>query len=435
MYYKEIVHLLDSNYQLLNVIRCHKNIDRVNLLNYVEQSWPTISKNIDELKKANILINKESYEINPYLGYYVGISIGGSQIKLCILDMCYSVLSYNDFMNLISEYNLFQNMPFLKFAADDQKYGYIYTYTPETTASLQEMLFKLISEIIKFDQLIDINKQHVYGIGLAFTGAIDNKNKKIIKAYSLKFLDSLPLSYDSLIYNSCLAYFNIHNINFSMDNIAKCAIISEKFNLYNNNNFNYIYSNRKNIACIYLGSGIGGSLILNNNLYRGTSNFNELGHIDVIDPDFLDVSKCQYENNDLHCSCGGTNCLEYKIRKNVFNLNFDNFKSLTSVELESYFDTFPDKEYRLRLLAFYIGQAIKTLTNILNLDLIILTGKLTVFMNELSKYLYEEKSKNHIGYTNSDCTMITSSYGALAPSIGAAILSSIPKDNNLIYWK
>lgn len=95
----------------------------------------------------------------------------------------------------------------------------------------------------------------------------------------------------------------------------------------------------------------------------------------------------------------------------------------------------PDKEYRLRLLAFYIGQAIKTLTNILNLDLIILTGKLTVFMNELSKYLYEEKSKNHIGYTNSDCTMITSSYGALAPSIGAAILSSIPKDNNLIYWK
>lgn len=51
MYYKEIVHLLDSNYQLLNVIRCYKNIDRVNLLNYVEQSWPTISKNIDELKK------------------------------------------------------------------------------------------------------------------------------------------------------------------------------------------------------------------------------------------------------------------------------------------------------------------------------------------------------------------------------------------------
>ena len=135
------------------------------------------------------------------------------------------------------------------------------------------------------------------------------------------------------------------------------------------------------------------------------------------------------------CSCGGKTCLEFKIRKNVFSLNYDKFKTQTASELLEYFNGLNDKEYRLHLLAFYINQAIKALTNILNIDLVILTGKLTVFMDDLSKYLYEEKSKNPIGYTNSDCTMITSTYGALAPSIGAAISSSLPENSDLIRWK
>ena len=432
MDYSAISNILDINADLLNILRCHNNIDRYQLTHLMNQSWPTISKSLDELKANNIL--KSDYVVNPELGYYVGVSIGGSQIKLSIIDFTFHPLSYLKFNELTTKYNLFYDIKNVRFARQDQEWGYIYIDTPNTTSELQDILDNMLGEIIKLDIKLADDQQHIYGIGLAFTGAIDNQDKKIIQAYSLKCFDTLPLSYDSLIFNSKLSYFNRNNIHFSMDNIAKAAIISEKFNLYNIDNSNHIYYNKKNVACIYLGSGLGGSLIFSNTLYRGTSNFNELGHIDVIDPDFFDPNKHLDDINET-CSCGGKTCLEFKIRKNVFSLNYDKFKTQTASELLEYFNGLNDKEYRLHLLAFYINQAIKALTNILNIDLVILTGKLTVFMDDLSKYLYEEKSKNPIGYTNSDCTMITSTYGALAPSIGAAISSSLPENSDLIRWK
>lgn len=434
MGFQEIADILYSNTQLLNIIRCHDELDRYKLSNLMNQSWPTISKSIEELKKHNILDDKNGYQINSKLGFYVGISVGGSQIKLSIIDFTLQPLCFSQFIDLINKYSLFNNLQGVKYARPGQDYGYIYLETPDSTSELQNIIDGLLSEVIKLDKNIVEYGQHIYGVGLAFTGAIDNESKKIIQAYSLKCFDTLPLSYDSLIYNSRLSYFNTNNIRFAMDNIAKAAIISEKFSLYNRNNFNNIYSYKKNIACIYLGSGLGGALIFNNILYRATSNFNELGHIDVIDPDFFDPNiSCNSDGET--CSCGGKTCLEFKIRKYVFGLSYDKFKTQTANELVEYFNKLDNKEYRLHLLAFYISQAIKTLTNILNIDLVILTGKLTAFMDDLSKYLYEEKSKNPIGYTNSDCTMITSTYGALAPSIGAAILSSFPEDLHLIEWK
>lgn len=441
MDFKKVSILLKSNAQLLNVFRCHNDLGRNELCLLMNQSWPTIAKNIEDLKKEKILLREEEHSINPDLGYYVGISIGGSQIKLSIIDMTFQVLKKNQFDSLINKYSLFKNLDYLEYSNNDSL-GYIYTYTPDKISNLQKTLDELLTQIIILNEKLESADQHIYGIGLAITGAIDNKSKKIIKAYSLNCINTLPLSYDSLIFDAKLSYFNTHYINLSFDNIAKAAIISEKFALYNTYNPNARYNYKKNIACLYLGSGVGSSLIFNNILYRGTSNFNELGHIDVIDPDWfnkkeVDAALQEQANIDLKCSCGGTNCLEYKIRKYVFGLNFKDFSSLTSTKLKEKFNELEilDKEKRLKLMAFYINQGIKTLTNILNLDLIILTGKLTVFIDELSNYLYEEKSNNTIGYTNSDCSMVVSNYGALAPSIGASITSSFSQDENIIIWK
>lgn len=440
---KKVSELLKTHYQLLNIFRCYDDLNKNRISQLINQSWPTIEKAIKELKGAGILSQeeKEDYKINSDFGYYVGLSVGGSQIKLSITDMSFHALSRDKFQDYTKKYKLFQGLDYLNFSSNNSEFGYVYTKTPNNIADLQTVLDDLLSSIIKLDEQIYKNEnKSIYGIGLAFTGAIDNRLKRIIKAFSLNCFTNLPLSYDTLIFDKRLSYFITNNINITIDNIAKSAIVSEKFALYDVNNPNARYFNKRNIACMYMGSGYGGALIFDNILYRATSNFTELGHIDIIDPPDFRQEDYLLSGTDECCSCGGSNCLEHKIRKYVFSLSYEDFRSYSANRLKEYFyDRFNEesgeREKRLKLLAFYIGQAMKTLINILNIDLIVLTGKLTVFMDDLSRYLYEEKSKNPIAYTNSDCSMVTSTYGALAPSIGAAITSSFPDDANMISWK
>ncbi|MCI6465346.1 MAG: ROK family protein [Faecalicatena sp.] len=443
--------LIQNNSKLLNIIRCYNSVDRNLLCELMQLSWPTLQKTVQLLKDAGILINKastsvdgidktsdpkkekEEYIINPTSGYYVGISIGGSQIKLCIIDMNYKIASKENFYKIfIDKFGLFSDSDFIR--SQKPEYGYLYVSTPTDFFILQERLNYILDQMIKLDLELGKRGQTMLGIGFAFTGAVNNKKKEIIKSFSLDCFNNLPIKYDSLIYPEKLAYFLSKNINITFDNIAKAALVSEKFSLYDNLNPNSIYKNRKNIGCIYLGSGIGDAFILDNTLYRGTSNFSELGHIDVIDPDEL-LNKINNKNieND-YCTCGGHNCLEHKIRKNVFNMDINEFKSYTAGDLKKNFYQLDNPDIRLEILAFYINQAIKIATNLLNLDLIILTGKLTQFKEDLEKYLYNEKSKNTIGYINSDCSLVTSTYGALAPSAGAAILSALPENNESVIW-
>lgn len=440
--------IIKENSKLLNIIRCFHTVDRNSLCELMGLSWPTIQKMTVTLKANNILINnskseyqetktnekKEEFTINSKLGYYIGISVGGSQVKLSIIDLNFDTVKCNEFINdFINKFGFLQHADFeYAISEDSSKYGYLYANTPTTFIDIQRMINLILDEIIRIDS--DSNSDfNLLGIGFAFTGAIINTSKEIIKSFSLECFNNLPIRYDSLIYPEKLAYFTSHDINIAFDNISKAAIISEKYSLYDSSNPNYIYKDRKNVGCIYLGSGIGSSFVLNNTLYRGSSNFSELGHIDIIDPIDL-ISQIENVNENNNCTCGGINCLEHKIRSVVFDMSVNDFKKYTASQLKEKFNEMNDTDIRLQILAFYINQAIKTITNLLNLDLIILTGKLTQFMDKLEKYIYNEKSNNPISYANSNCSLLTSTYGALAPSIGAAILSSFTGINDSIIW-
>lgn len=443
----EIIQLISDNTKLLNVIRCYTAVDRTILSNEMNLSWPTLQKSIDELKKHDIIIcnvpkkdssdtKKEEFLINSNAGYYIGISIGGSQIKICMIDLNFQILSREKlFDEFIDKYNLFDENDFnIKRCNEKKEFGYLYTETPAEFSQLQGILNHILNNIIKLNKQLENTSTTLLGVGFAFTGAVDNVHKEILKAYSLDCFNNLPIKYDSLIYPDVLSYFSANNISISFDNIVKAAIVSEKYSLYANDNPNGIYKNRKNIGCIYLGSGIGSAFILNNKLYRGTSNFSEIGHIDVTDPVELLSMRTTKDNCDPLCSCGGGNCLEHKIRSNVFGMKRDEFKKFSASELRTEFIKREDSNIRLQILAYYTNEAIKTITNILNLDLVILTGKLTQFKDELNAPLYSEKSSNLITYTNKDCSLVTSTYGALAPAAGAAILASFPEIIHDVLW-
>lgn len=439
--------IISENRKFIDIVRCHQDIERNSLAKLLGISLPTLSNIINELKEKEILltksmdnlkIGKDSLIINPKIGIYVGISIGASQIKITLVNFDFSILSKDSFKTLQNQCKIFTEEFYTN--KEENPIGYVCIPTPDHYDKLVDKIDNIMQNCIILDQYLLENNSCVMGIGFAITGAIDNKAKRIVKSYNLDCLENLTISYNTLIFGNRLSYFNKNNIDIAFENIARAAVISEKYNLYNRENINYLHRNKKNIACVYLGSGIGSGLILDNVLYRGTSNFSELGHIQVCDPVF-DFSADDNNKNEIDesctldksCTCGSKNCLEYKIRTKVLKMTLKEFKTISASKLKEKMHNDENKDNKMKLLGYYIGNAANTLINILNLDLVIFTGKLTVLMDDLWKYLNQTIASNKVTYTTTDCSIVVSAYGSLAPSIGAAI-SSANSDENKITW-
>lgn len=111
----------------------------------------------------------------------------------------------------------------------------------------------------------------------------------------------------------------------------------------------------------------------------------------------------------------------------------EEFKASTSEMLKEKLRELSEEEYkeRLSILGYYIGWAIDLCIKLLNVGLIIFSGKMTCIMDDLWGYITYPQSNLEEGFL--DCTKITSKYGALAPAIGAGILSTC-MPNEGIEW-
>lgn len=88
------------------------------------------------------------------------------------------------------------------------------------------------------------------------------------------------ISYKTLISPSNREYLESQNITVSFQHNAKTVAIAEKYYLQKNNS---PLGESEDIVSIYLGTGIGCGLILNNRLFTGTKNYSgELGHIPLL---------------------------------------------------------------------------------------------------------------------------------------------------------
>ncbi len=134
---------------------------------------------------------------------------------------------------------------------------------------------------------------------------------------------------------------------------------------------------------------------------------------------------------DACCTCGSNDCYDYKIRSFCFEQSAKEFCELSSDELREYLIKNPQKA---RLLGKYLGNMINTLTSLLNIELIIFTGKFYKFMDLLENYIDIERDESSIKYSRTDCKTLISSYGSLAPAIGAAIYAYHTKYDLELSW-
>lgn len=284
----------------------------------------------------------------------------------------------------------------------------IYTCKKKTNSSndICNIVIELIEELISS---VNVNFSKILKIGIGAAGQIDRINGIIL---------SSP------------------NINCSNLNIKK--ILEEKYNIpiYVGNDVEtatlaeMMYGAGKtynNFMCVFVGTGIGGGLVINRNLIRGVSGTaGEIGHIKIA-------------FNGKKCGCGKNGCLEAyasrtAIEDNIRNsiksgqssciLNYiQNNKKITSNVIKKGLEQ-KDKIVisSLDKASNYLSIGLASVINLINPQCIILGGGLINAVDEFYKMTVEKTKCEALNIAAKNTEFKKAMLGDCAGIIGASLL-------------
>ncbi len=143
----------------------------------------------------------------------------------------------------------------------------------------------------------------------------------------------------------------------------------------------------ENVIAITLGTGIGGGILLNNELYRG-HNFAgaEIGHMSI-------------EYDGIPCGCGGRGCLERyasataMVKNYIAKLNARSLEIPNKVTTELIFAQAHEGDREaietIDETAEYLGAALASLTNIFNEEIIVVGGGVAEAGDEFMNLIWQ----------------------------------------------
>ncbi|MFA5100280.1 MAG: ROK family protein [Candidatus Omnitrophota bacterium] len=249
--------------------------------------------------------------------YIVGIDLGGTNLKIALLDQAFRIIHKH-------------TQPTAQFSQKDSLIGAI-------VDSVEYILKKY-----------DLKRSSVAGAGLGLPGPIDY-DRGIVH-----FFPNIP-GWKEVRLSSILE--RQLRLPVCIDNDANVMALAE-FTLG-------AAKGARNAVCLTLGTGVGGGLILNGRLYRGSSYAaGEIGHMPINE-----------EGPD--CNCGGIACLESYIGNQRISLEvrriFGKDISLEEVSALAYRGN--KKAINLwENVGSHLGVALVSVVNLLNPDCIVIGG-------------------------------------------------------------
>ena len=160
--------------------------------------------------------------------------------------------------------------------------GHIHSQVKRPTPKSSEPDGVINALVEAVDELKPDGAYRVVAASVAVPGTVDKCNKTVVEAPNLSALDNFPLKQ---------ALEDRLHLPVLLENDANAAAVGEM----------WLGAARgaRNIICVTLGTGVGGGIILDGKLWRGTyGSAGELGHTSV-DP---------FDGPD--CKCGNRGCLE-----------------------------------------------------------------------------------------------------------------------------
>lgn len=307
---------------------------------------------------------------------YVGLDIGGTNIKTAVIDEA----------NQIS----IKHIEFINKSSPDQA----------------------LQQILEITQSLIRQAKNVSAIGIGLPGIIDSKTGIMIQSPNLAQLENLDLR---------KIYTEKFRIPVYIDNDVNISAFAE-YKMHPE----IVRNNLKNILFMMVGTGLGGGIILDGKLWRGSSGFAaELGHICI----------------DLHgdkCNCGGKGCLETYVsstglikhaKKHLRRFPSSTLSRISPDKLncedifEAEKNNDPAAVYLIQEFIEALSAGVGSLINIFNPEAIVLGGGVLI-----PNYLIvEQVSKGAENYSfrkpYKDCIIIHSHLKNEAGVIGAALLA------------
>lgn len=280
----------------------------------------------------------------------------------------------------------------------------------------EQIVPDIIASILHHLELYQMKPEDFIGIGMGSPGAIDLVAGTVTGAFNLNWRDTVQVRKE---------ISEAIGLPFFIDNDANVAALGEKWRGAGNDDDNVVF--------VTLGTGVGGGIILNGQLVRGTAGSGgEIGHMTI-------------EPNGIACTCGKKGCLEtVASASGVLNLTrqlaeqyagdselkkiIDDGNEVTSklvFDLAKENDPLANKV--VDRFAFYLGLACSHLGNILNPKHIVIGGGVSnagSFLLEKVDTYFKEFSFPNVKETTS---LKLAELGNDAGVIGAGYLVKVEK--------
>ena len=251
--------------------------------------------------------------------YLLSIDLGGTNTKIAILNTKLSIVAKTYFLTKEFSHN---------------KDRLILEITKRSSALINENRLKRVQFL---------------GLGIGVPGPVDFMRGIVHYLPNIPHWQNVPLR-DILEKKIHLRVFVDNDVNLMA--IAEAGLGAAK--------------NTRNAVCLTLGTGVGGGLILEGRLFRG-SNFSagEIGHI----PIHLDGPKC---------NCGGRGCLERFVGNRIILMQAKKKLKMKNITLEE-LSTLAKKGNKIALniyqnFAKNIGIGLTGVVNLLNPEVIVIGG-------------------------------------------------------------
>jgi glucokinase len=259
----------------------------------------------------------------------------------------------------------------------------------------------------------DLTMKQVAGVGIGAPGAVDGEAGQVIFAPNLEGWKDVPLKKD-LEKNLGVPVFVENDGNIAVLGVHVAELKSKP----------------RNVIGIFVGTGIGGGLILNGELYSGFGHAaGEIGHM-VIN---LDGPKCGCGNKGCFESLASRTAIFQQIKAGVkegqktilTEMLGDDLEDLRSGDLRKAIkrgDKFVDRI--VEDAATNIGIAIANLVNILNPEIVVLGGGvIEALADEMMSVIVETAQDYAMPGTMKGVEIIASKLGDNAGITGGAVLA------------
>lgn len=275
--------LIISNHQMINMIRIRKNLDTSiealrETMGISRTTADNIYKRISDGDDAIVKRDGRRLELQGNKGLFLGISIGSTYMRVVLIDLSFHPVPCTE----LEKVERFQGISKLDGYNEEESSPASYAFCIQKNedgsirfSDVQRIASEITNMFVK--EASESGTQFpLLGIGFAVTGPVDYSAKTWRSAKNITDFKELIIA--DLIGYELMERIEAQKLFLSIDNNSKAAIVSEYQFLLENHQECY----NDNVALIYIGSGVGSAMVIDQKLLRGSHNLSgELGHIRI----------------------------------------------------------------------------------------------------------------------------------------------------------